>query len=390
MKTVKINERCKYSQFENDKGATEFFFVFEADPDCTFSDALVQINQDITSTLNSLNLGEKTTIQTRFYLSDVANQRDQLINSELFKSVTSGAYSLVEQSPLGVGKLTVLLYHISGDSITHEQLPKESCGWKNDVKVTGKNYTQYWSGNYISDEKFDSYVQTDGIFKNYEKFLSQKNMNLFDNCVRTWIYVRDIDNHYAGMVESRKEFFDKHGLTADTHYIASTGIEARLNNVGTLVSMDALAIDGIVPEQVTQMEALEHLNPTHEYGVTFERGTKISYGDREHFYISGTASIDKFGEVVHVGDIEKQTYRTLENINALLNPHGANLSDMAYLIVYLRNITDEKKVIELLNKKVGEEIPKVIVNGAVCRPTWLIEIEGVGVKSAKTDFPDFA
>ena len=94
--------------------------------------------------------------------------------------------------------------------------------------------------------------------------------------------------------------------------------------------------------------------------------------------------------MVHVGDIEKQTYRTLENINALLNPHGANLSDMAYLIVYLRNITDEKKVIELLNKEVGEGIPKVIVNGAVCRPPWLIEIEGVGVKRAETSYPDFA
>ena len=260
MKTVKINERCKYSHFENDKGASEFFFVFEADQSSTFSDALVQMSEDVSTVLSQLGLGEETTTLTRFYLSDVANQRDELIASDLFKKTTSGAYSVIEQSPLGAGKLTLLLYHIAGDSFSHQQFPKETCGWKNDVKVTGKNYTQYWSGNYISDEKFDSYIQTDGIFNNYVEFLKGKNMNLFDNCVRTWIYVRDIDNHYAGMVESRKEFFDKHGLTADTHYIASTGIEARLNNVGTLVSMDALAIDGIVPEQVTQMEALEHLN----------------------------------------------------------------------------------------------------------------------------------
>lgn len=390
MKTVKINDRCKYSHFENGKGGAEFFFVFEAEESRAFSDALSQMSEDVSNVLAQLGLGEKTTTFCRFYLSDVANQRDKLTGSELFRKTTSGAYSVIEQSPLGVGKLTLLLYHITGASFSHQQFDKAGCGWKNDLKVTGKNYTQYWSGNYISDEKFDSYVQTDGIFNHYVDFLDAKGMTLFDHCVRTWIYVRDIDNHYAGMVESRKEFFDKHGLTADTHYIASTGIEARLNNVGTLVSMDALAIDGIVPEQVTQMEALDHLNPTHEYGVTFERGTKITYGDREHFYISGTASIDKCGEVVHVGDIEKQTYRTLENINALLNPHGADLSDMAYLIVYLRNITDEKKVIELLNKEVGEAIPKVIVNGAVCRPTWLIEIEGVGVKAAETDFPIFA
>ncbi|MFN2115781.1 MAG: sugar phosphate nucleotidyltransferase, partial [Anaerolineae bacterium] len=53
---------------------------------------------------------------------------------------------------------------------------------------------------------------------------------------------------------------------------------------------------------------------TIDYGVTFERGIRIRFGDRSHLHISGTASIDKCGEIVHPGDILKQTERTVANI----------------------------------------------------------------------------
>ena len=137
------------------------------------------------------------------------------------------------------------------------------------------------------------------------------------------------------------------------------------------------------------MEARELLNPTHEYGVTFERGTRIDFGDRSHLYISGTASIDKNGNILHVGDIKKQTKRTLKNIIALLKPHGARLKDMAYFIVYVRNITQTEEVIDILKKEKLDKVPIIFAEGAVCRPAWLVEIEGVAIIPNHSDWPDF-
>ncbi len=69
------------------------------------------------------------------------------------------------------------------------------------------------------------------------------------------------------------------------------------------VLFDAYAVKGLQPGQVTYLHALSHLSPTALYGVTFDRGTSVEYGDRRHLFISGTASIDHRGEVVHVGDV---------------------------------------------------------------------------------------
>jgi len=137
------------------------------------------------------------------------------------------------------------------------------------------------------------------------------------------------------------------------------------------------------------MEALDHLSPTIKYGVTFERGTRIIFGDRSHLHISGTASIDNNGQVMYIGDARKQTERTIENVKALLAPHGADLSDMAYLIVYVRNLKDRNKVMEVLERKIPSNIPYLFLEGAVCRPSWLVELEGVGIIPDSSEFSPF-
>jgi enamine deaminase RidA (YjgF/YER057c/UK114 family) len=126
------------------------------------------------------------------------------------------------------------------------------------------------------------------------------------------------------------------------------------------------------------------LCPTKDYSVTFERGTRISYADRAHHFISGTASIDNEGNVVHVGDVMMQLDRTIMNIEALLRSGGARLQDLMYLIVYLRDPTDYARINGKLKERFPD-LPMVIVQGAVCRPEWLIEIEGVA--AAANDDP---
>ena len=101
--------------------------------------------------------------------------------------------------------------------------------------------------------------------------------------------------------------------------------------------MDSLGIAGLEPGQVRYMEAPDYLSPTHVYRVTFERGVRIVYGDRSHYFLSGTASIDAEGNIVHPGDVVGQTARTLENMSALMERSGESPSDLKQAVVYLRD-----------------------------------------------------
>ncbi len=253
----------------------------------------------------------------------------------------------------------------------------------------GNYYKMLWTAGYDGRGEFDCYRQTKELFNKLTSVLGTYGMTLLNNTVRTWIFVRDIDNHYKGMVDARREYFIEQGLTPETRYIASTGIEGKSRTVDSLLTVDSLSIGGLVPEQIVRMEALENLSPTINYGVTFERGTRIRFGDRSHFHISGTASIDKNGNVLHLGDVEKQAERTLDNVEALLRPHGADLSNMRYLLVYLRDVHAKDIVENVVRQRVPEHVPLLFLKGPVCRPTWLVEMEGVGIAVDKTQFPPF-
>ena len=215
--------------------------------------------------------------------------------------------------------------------------------------------------------------QTREILENYERELEAYGLNISDNCIRTWFYVDDIDNNYPGVVVGRRENFEKQGMTASTHYLASTGINGWAVKKGTSVQMDALAIKGDFSQRY--LYAPDNFNPTHEYGVTFERGTVVEYGGESHIFISGTASIDNRGRIVHPGDVAAQTLRMWDNVEALLHEAGCGWEEVRMMVVYLRNAEDYGTVEPLFSRRFGPDIPYVITHAPVCRPGWLIEME---------------
>jgi enamine deaminase RidA (YjgF/YER057c/UK114 family) len=144
--------------------------------------------------------------------------------------------------------------------------------------------------------------------------------------------------------------------------------------------MDAYSNLDLASGQVSYLNDLDRLCPTIKYDVTFERGTRVAYADRAHCFISGTASIDNMGQVVHPGNVMRQLERTLDNIDALLKSGSAALADMMYLIVYLRDPSDFEAVDSYLRERFPFQ-PMFIVQGAVCRPGWLVEVEGIAVTS---------
>ena len=235
----------------------------------------------------------------------------------------------------------------------------------------------------------DSEKQMSAIFRNLECNLREKGLGTAEDCVRTWIFVRDIDSNYAGAVKGRRDWFEEIGLTSKTHYIASTGIQGDSPDADKTVQMDAYCIKGLGKGQQSYLYAKTHLNPTYEYGVTFERGAAVTYGDRRHIFISGTASIDNKGEVLFVGDPAAQAERMLENIDMLLREAGAGLKDVTAALVYLRN----EQELEPIRKVFGQICPwikAVFLKAPVCRPTWLVETECIVSIPWSTDlYADF-
>lgn len=305
-------------------------------------------------------------VMKRYFLSDSTNQ------APLMRQQENIAISLIQQQPLDGTKVAVWMYMQRGAELTTE----------NGMVVSSRNgYRHLWKMG-MCNTHGDSAAQTDAILNEYEEQLYKFGATLGNNCLRTWFFVRDVDTQYAGMVVARRDNFDLIGLTSNTHYIASTGIQGGPVNTKAIIQMGAYSIvgDSWNPEQQRFLYAPTHLNPTYEYGVTFERGVCVEYGDRAHTIISGTASIDNKGTVLHVGDIVKQTERMWENVEALLQESDMGYDDVMHLIVYLRDTADYDVVKRMFDHRFPN-VPTVICFAPVCRPTWLIEMECIAVKS---------
>ncbi len=300
----------------------------------------------------------------RYFLSDSANQERLLPKEE------KANRSVIQQQPLDGSKIAVWIYLVSHADIRNE---------KGVTVMEHNGYKHLWKLGMFSPLG-DAAAQTTEVLTTYEALLESYGATLAENCIRTWFYVRDVDTQYAGMVKARRENFAKQGLTEKTHYIASTGIGGVPTDTRAIIQLDTYALKGFDSSQMHYLYAPSHLNPTYEYGVTFERGTVMEYGDRRHVIISGTASINNKGEVIHQGDIVKQAQRMWENVETLLAEGGATYEDVSHLVVYLRDVADYKLVQQLFEERFPN-IPTVITLAPVCRPAWLIEIDCVAIRA---------
>ena len=306
----------------------------------------------------------------RYFLSDAANQADDIVVAD----VTDCAKSIIEQAPLDGTKVALWVYLMTGvqTGMTKSGLYEARHG----------QFRHLWNAS-AHNLAANSEYQMRLLFNEYVMQLAEEGCKLADNCIRTWLFVNDIDLNYGGVVRARNQVFFTQGLTVHTHFIASTGIGGRQQDPNVLAQMDNYAIDGIQQEQIHYLYAPTHLNRTSDYGVSFERGTYIDYADRRHVFISGTASINNKGEIMFPKDVVKQTHRMWENVEALLKEADCTFDDVTALIVYLRDVADYQQVHELFEKRFPN-MPCVIVHAGVCRPGWLVEMECMAVKATNS------
>jgi enamine deaminase RidA (YjgF/YER057c/UK114 family) len=349
----------------------EFQIIMHVAPKMTsFDQQLFSLHTALKKLLSDVDLYHAVTLSARYFLSDPANQQE-LISKQNFELLKC-PISYVKQPPLDGSKLALWL-----------QLQTDLTMGVDDLIYFDHNgYRHIYTADDCdqkSKAKENSYQQTLELLEIYEKQLKTHGCTIERNCIRTWFFIRDIDVNYDGFVKARKEIFIQNGLNKDTHYIASTGIEGSVANPYLKVMMNTYAIRGLDEGQLKFLYAKDHLNPTYEYGVTFERGVRIDFGDRRKVLISGTASIDCKGQISHMGDVESQVLRTWENVAALLNEAECSFNDVMQMIVYLRDISDYPCVKKMFDGKFPE-IPKVIVLASICRTGWLVEMECIASK----------
>ncbi|MDR3423689.1 MAG: Rid family hydrolase [Alphaproteobacteria bacterium] len=374
-----------HRSFSGANGDVEHFLSITAPGALVFEEQLAFVHARYSEALKELGLNPDSVIFKRIFLSDPINQAEKLYASPLYKESKQNpvAVSVVRQPPMPYAKVALIAYLIeSAAPVVKKRVSPHHL-------LIEKNGLRYlWSTRLCSGARAatsSEELQTREVFGDLTGMLKHYGSTLKDHCVRTWLYIKDVDVFYRGMVKSRRDLFTDEGLTEKTHWIASTGIEGACDHQFDLVLMDAYSILNLDPAQMTYLNDFDYLSPTFDYQVTFERGTRIAYADRAHHFISGTASIDNRGNTLHLGDVMRQLERALVNIDVLLKSGGATIDDMMYMIVYLRDAADYERVFAYLRERFPD-MPMVIVEAPVCRPEWLIEIEGIA--AAKHDAPN--
>lgn len=363
-----ISEGARVTSALFDCGRREAHAIIAAKKEMTFGEQLNAVEKAAAVYARSVGM---TPVFKRYFLSDAANQA-HLINSN-----QDCAVSRIQQPPLDGSKVSLWM-------VCQQASDYKECGFG--VWMDSRGRMLVGDGCPVAGDSHDATVNCLSCLADC---LEQCGSSLLHGCMRTWFMVHDVDRNYRGVVEGRNEEFDRRGLTRDTHFISSTGIGGSPVTGNDVVAFNAVCDTRLMPGQMGYLYGSSHLNPTSEYGVAFERGTTVDYRDRRKVYISGTASIDNKGAIVHPGDIVGQTRRMIENIGVLLKEAGCGFEDVAQLLVYLRDPADAA-VVNSIYDEMMPEVPRVILLAPVCRPGWLVETECMAIrKQTRPEYDPF-
>jgi enamine deaminase RidA (YjgF/YER057c/UK114 family) len=224
----------------------------------------------------------------------------------------------------------------------------------------------------------------------------------FQRVVRTWFYLGGITEPEAGarryqeLNRARTDFyrnvhFNCSSFAKDDQrdfYPASTGIG--MSGSGLVASCLALETrrDDVFlrPLENPQQTPAYAYDPEHSpQSPKFSRAVALVLGDYVTTWVSGTASIVD-SESRHLGDPEKQTAQTIDNIERLISSDnfashglkgaGASLRDLAKIRIYLKRAGDLAKCRRICEHRFGS-VPAIYAVADICRPELLVEIEGV-------------
>lgn len=107
-----LGDSVRYSGFGTDSGCEEFFLAVRTKPDIVLAAGIKEIEDGYASALDHAGLSDENAVFSRLFVSDFANQKEQLGSSALMKRLKSGALSIIEEKPVGGGLLSLFSYHL--------------------------------------------------------------------------------------------------------------------------------------------------------------------------------------------------------------------------------------------------------------------------------------
>jgi enamine deaminase RidA (YjgF/YER057c/UK114 family) len=221
--------------------------------------------------------------------------------------------------------------------------------------------------------------QASQIFHQMEGLLHGGQMEFLD-VFRTWFYNDDILGWYRDFNGVRTQFFRDRGVPGKW-LPASTGVDGR-NGVGAALTAGLIAVkpkgDGVkVSEVLSPLQP-----PAPDYGSSFSRAVEVETPDLRRLYVSGTASIDRDGKTVFVGDCAAQVRRTLEVVQAILESRGMDWSDVVRSLAYFRQPEEAPLFGRYLADSAIPRFPAIVLGNGICRDDLLFEIEVDAIKSS--------
>ena len=110
---------------------------------------------------------------------------------------------------------------------------------------------------------------------------------------------------------------------------------------------------------------------------------KIALGYRigDLLVLSGQAAITPEGEIVGAGDFDAQAEQVFRNLEHVLGLAGATLADVVKVTIYLTDMGNFPKIVELRERWFTAPYPAdtIVEVGALALPELMIEIEAMAV-----------
>jgi hypothetical protein len=256
------------------------------------------------------------------------------------------------------------------------------------------------NGDDLQKAAKDSYKQI------FDYLLENKNLNL----LRVWNYIPNILTDETGKFVADEKGNSIGNITRERYRMFNAGRwdawqqwGPKLKN-GDPIRPAATGIGSfggplVVEVLFTENKVIAIENPLQTQFVHYNRekyGAKPPVSARgtihitqngPEVYVAGTASLIS-DSVAHIGNIEAQTYETLNNINILLGIEnmknygieiGFGLKDLEAIRVYIKNEDDYEPVKSIINT-IWKDRPVLYLHDHICRPGFLLEIEGLARK----------
>lgn len=164
---------------------------------------------------------------------------------------------------------------------------------------------------------------------------------------------------------------------------AATAIGAPGSEPALQVYFLAGALPGMDVENPRQVSAWRYPRKYGPRSPLFSRGTILKMGGTPQFLLSGTASVIGH-ETHHENQVANQLSESVRNVRSLLDEGRrltgdrlARLDGNGLLKVYVRNAADQAQIRAALDAEVPSDLPRIYLQGDICRENLLTEIDGI-------------